>query len=268
MAIYRTVSLLFWTDSKVVDNFTPKDKYFYLYLLTNPHTNLCGCYEISKRQMAAELGYSVDTIDKLLKRFRDELNLIGLSEETNELIIFNWHKYNWTNSPKFKKPLLVEIQKIKEKSFKEYLSKVFEGNTDTVSIPYPYGSDTTVTVTVTDTVTVSDTDKEKKKDCKEKEEKIHFAEFVSMTNAEYDKLVSTYGEKFTNQCIETLDNYKGSTGKKYKDDYRAILSWVIDKVKEKQAKEPKKRMTDEEEIAMYEKIDKEMEEGKYDYFWV
>lgn len=68
---------------------------------------------------------------------------------------------------------------------------------------------------------------------KREEEKIHFAEFVSMTNAEYDKLVSTYGKNFADQCINSLDNYKGSTGKKYKSDYRAILSWVIDKVKQK-----------------------------------
>lgn len=64
--------------------------------------------------------------------------------------------------------------------------------------------------------------------------KVHFAEFVTMTNAEYEKLVSTHGKEFANQCIETLDNYKGSKGKKYVSDYRAILSWVIDTVKEKQ----------------------------------
>lgn len=75
-----------------------------------------------------------------------------------------------------------------------------------------------------------------KKDSKGKkeEEKIHFAEFVSMTNAEYEKLVSTYGKEFADQCIEILDNYKGSSGKKYKNDYRAIKTWVIDKVKQNQ----------------------------------
>ena len=77
-----------------------------------------------------------------------------------------------------------------------------------------------------------------KRGCKGKkeEEKIHFAEFVSMTNAEYEKLVSTYGKEFANQCITTLDNYKGASGKTYKSDYRAILNWVIDKVKAKQPK--------------------------------
>ena len=54
-----------------------------------------------------------------------------------------------------------------------------------------------------------------------------------MTNAEYEKLVSTYGKDFADQCITSLDNYKGSSGKKYKSDYRAILSWVVDKVKQK-----------------------------------
>lgn len=68
-------------------------------------------------------------------------------------------------------------------------------------------------------------------------EKIHFAEFVTMTNAEYDKLVSTYGKKFADQCIKTLDNYKGSSGKKYRSDYRAILSWVVDKVKKDVSKD-------------------------------
>jgi len=67
---------------------------------------------------------------------------------------------------------------------------------------------------------------------KEQEEKIHFAEFVSMTNAEYEKLVSTYGKDFVNQCITILDNYKGANGKTYKSDYRAILNWVIDRVQQ------------------------------------
>lgn len=75
------------------------------------------------------------------------------------------------------------------------------------------------------------------------DEKIHFADFVYMTNAEYEKLVSTHGKDFADQCIQILDNYKGSSGRKYKDDYRAILSWVVDKVK---AKNPQKNKEMEE----------------------
>ena len=61
-----------------------------------------------------------------------------------------------------------------------------------------------------------------------------------MTNAEYEKLVSTYGKEFADQCIKKLDNYKGSSGKTYKSDYRAIVSWVIDEVKKKQCSQNSK----------------------------
>ena len=61
-----------------------------------------------------------------------------------------------------------------------------------------------------------------------------------MTNAEYEKLVSTYGKEFADQCINILDNYKGSKGKEYKSDYRAILSWVVDENKKRaESKQPK-----------------------------
>ena len=63
------------------------------------------------------------------------------------------------------------------------------------------------------------------------DKKRKYAEFVSMTEAEYDKLIAVYGQEATARMIETLDNYKGSSGKKYKSDYRAILSWVAEKVR-------------------------------------
>ena len=69
MAVFRTISNSFWTDSKVDDTFTPEDKDFYLYLLTNPHTNICGCYEISNKQMSRETGYNEDTIKRLISPF-------------------------------------------------------------------------------------------------------------------------------------------------------------------------------------------------------
>lgn len=91
----------------------------------------------------------------------------------------------------------------------------------------------------------------------EREEKKQFGEFVTMTNVEYEKLVSTYGEKFTKSCIEILDNYKGSSGKKYKSDYRAILSWVVDKVQNNKPKN--KPMWIEKEVAEDTATDEEIE---------
>lgn len=61
-------------------------------------------------------------------------------------------------------------------------------------------------------------------------DKTRYAEFVYMTTAEYEKLVSKYGEADTRRLIEKLDNAKGSKGYEYKSDYRAILSWVVGEV--------------------------------------
>lgn len=89
----------------------------------------------------------------------------------------------------------------------------------------------------------SDSDKDSDSEPDSESIKIHFAEFVSMTNVEYQRLVDTHGKEFADQCIKTLDNYKGSIGKKYKSDYRAILSWVIDSVKEKQGEKTQKTIS-------------------------
>jgi hypothetical protein len=69
------------------------------------------------------------------------------------------------------------------------------------------------------------------KERKLKEKKIKYAEFVSLSEDEYNKLVSEYGEQQVKRMIEILDNYKGSTGRTYKSDYRAILNWVVDRIK-------------------------------------
>jgi hypothetical protein len=87
----------------------------------------------------------------------------------------------------------------------------------------------------------SDSDCEVNKPRKRKmtEPKVQCAENVSMTNAEYQQLLDTHGPADTKRLVEILDNYKGSTGKKYKSDYRAILSWCVDKLNEEKSRKPK-----------------------------
>ena len=72
----------------------------------------------------------------------------------------------------------------------------------------------------------------------EKAKRYKYAECVSLTRDEYAKLCEKYGEDAAKRMIEILDNYKGSTGKKYKSDYKAILNWVVDKYGEETRKQP------------------------------
>lgn len=135
MAIYRNVSMNFWTDTKIVDEFTPEDKYFMLYCLTNPQTNLCGCYEISVKQISRDTGYSEKTINSLLEKFSSKYNIIEYNHNEKELLIKNWSKYNWSKSNKLDKPLMEEIKNIKTPEFHNYLAEIYNKR-DTVSIRY------------------------------------------------------------------------------------------------------------------------------------
>jgi len=90
----------FWADPKVLEEFTPEDKLFYLYLLTNEYANQIGIYQITKKQMAFEIGYSTESINALLQRFVDHHKVVEYNQENREIFIKNWAKYNLSKGGK------------------------------------------------------------------------------------------------------------------------------------------------------------------------
>ena len=150
MAIFRNVNMSFWTDTKVVDEFTPEDKYFMLYALTNNYTNIIGCYEISIKQMSIDLGYTKETVETLIRRFKEIHKTVDYNFETKELFIKNWFRYNWSSSPKLDVPLYTAIEKVKCNEFHDELAAAYNSRSsiknkenDTISIPYRYTMDIT-----------------------------------------------------------------------------------------------------------------------------
>lgn len=77
---------------------------------------------------------------------------------------------------------------------------------------------------------------EKPRRKKPEETKVKYADFVSMTAAEYEKLVAEYGEADAGQMVKILNTYKGANGKTYKSDYHAILNWVVKRLQEEKSK--------------------------------
>ncbi len=92
--IKRVVSTSFWEDEKVVDMFSPEDKYFYIYLLTNPHTTQLGIYRLVPKTAAFELGYSKEAVKVLLDRFENKYQMIKYSDRTNEIAIKNYLRHS------------------------------------------------------------------------------------------------------------------------------------------------------------------------------
>lgn len=225
MAKGRIVSTSFWNDSKVVDDFTPEDKYIYLYCMTNPHTNLCGCYEVSIKQIANETGYNEDTIKRLLMRMDREHNVIRYSSITKELLVLNWFRYNWSTSEKLNKPLLSEIRGIKDDGFRSYLAGRYNER-ETVTELYEYCE-----APPAQNIPVPAADSEsqpRRRRAAPPEQKVRHKRgeygWVKLTDEEFERLRHELGDEELQRCIAYIDESAQATGNKNKwKDWNLVI---------------------------------------------
>jgi len=123
MGVKRIVSTSFWNDDLVLETFTPEDKYFMLYLLTNPHTTQLGIYHLPIKLAAVEMGYSEESIRNLLNRFENTYNLVMYSKDTNEIAIKNYLKHSIVKGGKpVMDCLLREEDMVSNKALLEYIA--------------------------------------------------------------------------------------------------------------------------------------------------
>ena len=155
MATFRKIHTEFWNDPKVVEEMTPEDKYFFLYLLTNDNTTQIGIYQITKKQMAFDMGYSPETINSLLERFLHQHKLIQYNAETREIAINNWGKYNLDRGGK---PMVdcvkSELEKVKDWKLAQRVAEgvetpgikeAFRKYLESKGVTFPDGDDTSTT---------------------------------------------------------------------------------------------------------------------------
>jgi hypothetical protein len=154
MATFRKIHTTFWSDP-FVESLTDKQKLFYLYLMSNDKTKQSGIYEISLRQIKFETGFSESEVRELLKFLIDN-NKIKWSEQTNEIALGNWSKYNFSSSPKIVKCIQTELLEVKNTLLIKYVYPM-----DDVSILYPYTIDT-----------LSQEEKEQEKEQEEEKEEV------------------------------------------------------------------------------------------------
>jgi len=122
MAIFRKIHTSFWSDS-FISELDADQKLFYIYLMTNERTRQCGVYEITKKQISFDLGYSMDKVSKLLQYFIKK-GKIRYNEETKEMALGNWLKYNSSTSPKVKSCISKEFGLVKDTVLIEYVKSM------------------------------------------------------------------------------------------------------------------------------------------------
>lgn len=166
MAIFRHIQTAFWKDPKIIEDMTPEDRLFFLYILTNPSTTQIGVYNITKKQMAFELGYSIEVINSLVNRFENQHNVIRYNEETREICIINWGKYNLNKGGK---PIVdcvkKEVSQVKDKSLLKIIADKIEKHEIKDIFIQAYDNNDTSTIS-----TQKEKEKEKQKENKKEKE--------------------------------------------------------------------------------------------------
>ena len=238
MATQRYISTSFWDDAWVQSN-DPSEKLMYLYLMTNPLTNIAGIYKITDKRIHDDTGFNVDMVHKLLDRFATAKKAY---REGEYIIIPKWPKHQkWTEKKTIEtgiRKIISELPKsIRDKAIKVgYLYPI-----DTVPISYPYSP------SYSDSDIDSDIDRDAKEESANapilKEGKHKYGEDanVLLTDSEFDKLKKEYGDVRTVLMIRELSDYKAMSGHKYASDYRAIKKWVAEKVIKAHPSEPVER---------------------------
>ena len=249
---FRVIQQSLWTDEKIIDNYSCEDKYFWLYLLTNPQTNQLGIYKLPTKLAAFQLGYSREQVIVLLDRFEKTMDQIRYNKLTQEIAIGNFLYHSvirggkpvidtiekdiskvtdvslfdfvirkLSNKDITNNTILLAIEKLKEKSNKKENNKENNNNNDNDN-----GDTHSDTLPDTPTDTVSDTlPKPKSKPKKITPAKFNYGEYsnVLLTDEEYNKLLIEIPNAA--EYIEKLSTYMESTGKKYKSHIATIRNW-------------------------------------------
>lgn len=202
MAIYRSIQTAFWQDAKVLEEMTPEDRYFYLYLLTNPAVKQVGIYQLTRKQMAFELGYSMESVNALLERFIHHHDIIRYDYDTREICIVNWGKYNFPRAgTPIENCIRKELREVKQTDFIKIIYDKVE-NKKIKAVFDEYFNECPSRIPSRDTSRVSSQgEKEKQKEKQKEKEQQHS---VTENKADEVRLLKSSFSEISDEDIETI----------------------------------------------------------------
>ena len=106
MAKQRYINTKLWRDS-YIESLDPSEKLVFIYMLTNPDTNISGIYEIPLKIICADTGYNKDMVEKIFERFQKDGKILY---KNGWLAIKNFIKHQTLN-PKVQKGIEIELEK-------------------------------------------------------------------------------------------------------------------------------------------------------------
>ncbi len=94
MTVRRVVPTSFWRSLEALDHYSQEERYFALYLMTNPKCSQVGIYSLPKRLIAFETGFTLDRVEELLQRFSGDFKKIAYSHTHQEVTLLHSLSYS------------------------------------------------------------------------------------------------------------------------------------------------------------------------------
>ena len=107
VAKQRIVNTKFWDDSYIA-RLSPLEKLVFLYLITNPLTNISGVYELPLKRAAFDVGMTGRELETVFKKFEKDGKL-GRFESWVGVV--NFIKHQTITNPKIKEGIFKELRR-------------------------------------------------------------------------------------------------------------------------------------------------------------
>lgn len=121
MAKQRYLNTKFW-DDRYIRKLSPEAKLLFLYLLTNPLTNIAGIYEIEIERIEFDTKIPAVEILSLLKQFEKDGKIMYLD---GWVAIKNFIRHQTTSSVKVQAGIVAELKKIPTGILSRIMKKLY-----------------------------------------------------------------------------------------------------------------------------------------------
>lgn len=210
MSKHRVVKSDFWVDD-YIEGLTVFQRYFFLYLLTNPNTNILGIYQTTLNRMCFETGLEENQINDCLLKFSNDDKVHFIS---NHILMVNFQRHQ--NPSGTMKHGIIKLINSLPKEVIDFIyskkSRIYDRLYIGYLIDYIYPNDR-ININI-------DIDKDKDKS---------ISPISDMENF-LNNIPETISSKWTTDQIKNktddMVNYCKSKGKKYKDYYATLRNFL------------------------------------------
>ena len=229
MATQRYISTSFWDDSWI-QSIDPSEKLMYLYLMTNPLTNIAGIYKITDKRIHDDTGFNVDMVNRILQRFEKARKCYRQGEY---IIIPTWPKHQkWREKKTIEAGIRSIIAELPN-SIRDKAKVVgYQYPIDSVPVSYVYEPSYSDIDSDSDSDSDNDTPEEPaipskpKRVKKEKEAKKTYGIFknVLLSERNYSELKEVYTENVLLASMDAVSKYiQGHPTKHYSVFNKVLL---------------------------------------------